>query len=273
MPELAEVETLMRYMQHHVTGEKIISFSQRRQNLRYMLDCDLKNHALGQIIDVKRVAKFLVIELDNSNSLIFHLGMSGRLTLQSQDYALQKHDHIIIGFKSGSQLVFNDARRFGMVYSCKTDQLYAQKFLKSMGQEPLLEEFNTNYLTKNLASKKSPIKTAIMDNRIVVGVGNIYAAESLFAAKIHPEKPANQLSVLEITALIDSIKSVLEQAIRAGGTTLKDFVSGDSKPGYFKQELNVYDREGKPCYICKNPIVKIKQAGRSTFFCLNCQKS
>ena len=273
MPELAEVETLKRYLKKHIIGEKIVSFAQRRKNLRYPLSKDIKKHAIsGRVSDVTRAAKFLALKLDNSYSIIFHLGMSGRLTVQSEDYQLQKHDHIIVGFLSSRLLVFNDARRFGMVYSCNSNALAEQDFLKSMGQEPLTEEFNTTYLLQKLSSKKSPIKTAIMDSKIVVGIGNIYAAESLFAARINPLKQANLLTISEVSRLVDSIKAVLQKAIKAGGTTLKDFVGGDSKPGYFKQELNVYDREGEPCYICKYPIEKIKQAGRSTCFCRNCQK-
>lgn len=273
MPELAEVETLKHYLKKHITGEKIISFTQRRENLRYLLGKNLKTHAVsGKVIDVTRSAKFLVLTLDNSYSIIFHLGMSGRLIIQSKDYQLQKHDHIIIGFQGNRQLIFNDTRRFGMVYSCNSNVLAKQDFLKSMGQEPLAEEFNTNYLLQKLSSKKSSIKTAIMNSKVVVGIGNIYAAESLFAAKISPLKQSNILTILEIDKLVDAIKTVLQKAIKAGGTTLKDFVGSDNKPGYFKQELNVYDREGKSCYICKQPIQKLRQAGRSTYFCGHCQK-
>ena len=273
MPELAEVETLKRYLKKHITGEKIISFTQKRKNLRYPLDKNLKTHAIsGKVTDVVRSAKFLSLTLDNSYSIIFHLGMSGRLTIQSKNYQLQKHDHVIIGFQSNRQLVFNDVRRFGMVYSCNSNALARQDFLKSMGQEPLAKEFNTDYLLQKLSSRKSPIKTAIMNSKIVVGVGNIYAAESLFVAKMSPFKRSNTLTILEVDKLVDAIKTVLQKAIKAGGTTLKDFVGGDNKPGYFKQELNVYDREGKWCYICKHPIQKIRQAGRSTYFCVNCQK-
>lgn len=273
MPELAEVETLKCYLAQNVMGEEIAHFSAKRSNLRYSLDVNgLKHRCRGKIINVVRSAKFLVIELDNSFSVIFHLGMSGRLTVQNSDYDLQKHDHVVIEFASGRQLVFNDARRFGMVYSCKTSALKKQYFLRNMGQEPLEEAFNADYLLQKLCARKAPIKTAIMDNKIVVGVGNIYAAESLFLAKINPFKPANQLDKKELENLTSAIKSTLEKAIKAGGTTLKDFVNGDNKPGYFKQELSVYDRAGQPCYSCKDEIEKIVQAGRSTYFCSTCQK-
>jgi len=274
MPELAEVETLKLYLEKHIISEDIITFIARRENLRYPLNIqEIQQHTLGaRILRVQRVAKFLALELDNYYSIIFHLGMSGRLTVQMADYLPQKHDHIIMGFTNGRQLIFNDARRFGMVYSCKTSEFLRQNFLKNMGQEPLEDEFNTAYLFEKLSFKKAPIKTAIMDSKIVVGVGNIYAAESLFLAKIHPLKPAGTLKAIEIERLVHSIKQVLNKAIAAGGTTLKDFVSGDNKPGYFQQELNVYDRSSQACYICKHTIEKIKQAGRSTCFCPKCQK-
>lgn len=274
MPELAEVETLKCYLQKHITDAEITSFIARRDNLRYALDVGLlqRRTRSSKIINVTRSAKFLVLELDNSYSIIFHLGMSGRLTVQNPNYALQKHDHIVIGLAEGNQLVFNDARRFGMVYSCKTSELSKQYFLKNMGQEPLEDPFNTAYLLQKLSSRKAPIKTTIMDSKIVVGVGNIYAAESLFLAKINPLKSSNELKEDEVCRLVSSIKDTLHKAIKAGGTTLKDFVNGDNKPGYFKQELSVYDRAGQSCYTCKDLIRKTKQAGRSTYFCSNCQK-
>jgi formamidopyrimidine-DNA glycosylase len=274
MPELAEVETLKNYLQKNIINEQIIDLKARREILRSPFNIkEMQQHVLaGKILKVTRVAKFLSLELDNHYSIIFHLGMSGRLTVKMSDYLLQKHDHIIINFKSQRQLVFNDARRFGMVYSCKTSKLHKQSFLKNMGQEPLENEFNATYLLQKLSSKKMPIKTAIMDSKIVVGVGNIYAAESLFLAKINPLKQARTLQNIEVDNLVYSIKQVLNKAIKAGGTTLKDFVSGDNKPGYFQQELNVYDRSGQACYICKHIIEKIKQAGRTTCFCPKCQK-
>lgn len=274
MPELAEIETLKNYLGNNIVGEEIQSFISRRNNLRYIIDTkSIQNHANStKIIEVRRVAKFLIIELDSSYSLVFHLGMSGKLTTQGPDYKEIKHDHIIINFKSKDKLVFNDARRFGMVYICKTVEMRQQKFLQNMGQEPLEDAFNAGYLSKQLSNRKAPIKNTIMDSKIVVGVGNIYAAESLFDAGIDPSRDSSTLNLVDIERLVDSIKKILKRAIKAGGTTLKDFVNGDNTPGYFQQELNVYDRSGQPCYICSNLIEKIKQAGRSTYFCPNCQK-
>ncbi|MDG1436339.1 MAG: bifunctional DNA-formamidopyrimidine glycosylase/DNA-(apurinic or apyrimidinic site) lyase [Rickettsiaceae bacterium] len=274
MPELAEIETLKNYLGNHIVGEEIQLFISRRNNLRYIIDIkSIENHANStKIIEVRRVAKFLVIELDSSYSLVFHLGMSGKLTKQGPDYKEIKHDHIIVDFKSKNKLVFNDARRFGMVYICKTAEMRQQKFLQNMGQEPLEDAFNAGYLSKQLSSRKAPIKNTIMDSKIVVGVGNIYAAESLFDAGIDPSRDSSTLNSEDIERLVGSIKKILKRAIKAGGTTLKDFVNGDNTPGYFQQELNVYDRFGQPCHICSNLIEKIKQAGRSTYFCPNCQK-
>ncbi len=272
MPELAEVETLMRYLKKHIIGEKITAYTQNRDNLRYHLNPELGSSIeLSSIIDIERRAKFLNIKLDNNNSIIFHLGMSGRLTVKPKNYIKEKHDHIQIDFANGDHLIFNDARRFGMIYICKSSDFDKQDFLKNMGIEPLTDEFNVGYFKEQLQNKNTPIKTTLMNSKIVVGVGNIYAAESLFMARIHPERLASTITDNEIKSLTSSIKSVLNKAIKAGGTTLKDFVSGDNKPGYFKQELNVYDRNNKPCYICKEPIQKIKQAGRSSFFCPKCQ--
>jgi len=272
MPELAEVETLKRYLASHIIGDKITNYTQRRNNLRYELTKDLASYLINTtIIDITRRAKYLNIYLDNGYVLTFHLGMSGRITIQPENYQLKKHDHIIIGFDSGAQLVFNDARRFGMVYISLSNQLNSQPYLETLGAEPLEDEFDTNYLLKKLLSKKIAIKLALMDSKVVVGVGNIYAAESLFMAKINPLKLSNTLTKKEVCLLVSSVKQVLEKAIKAGGTTLRDFVGVDGKPGYFKQELNVYGRQGLSCYICQHKIEKIKQSGRSTFFCPHCQ--
>lgn len=272
MPELAEVETLMRYLKKNILNWEIVSFRKNRNNLRYVLAPELKKVIENNfIVDIQRRAKFLNIKLSNQNSIVVHLGMSGRLTFQAEGYKAEKHDHVQIGFADGSQLVFNDPRRFGMIYCCASDEFDQQNFLKNMGVEPLTDQFSASYLEKKLENKNTPIKIAIMDSRIVVGVGNIYAAESLFESRINPERIASMIDKGEIIKLVDAIKLVLTKAIEAGGTTLKDFVNGDNKPGYFKQELNVYDRAGKPCYSCESPIEKIKQAGRSSFFCPKCQ--
>lgn len=271
MPELPEVETLKLYMQPKLGGETIDRIELRRENLRY--DCrSLKQLKLpSKVTGVRRRAKYLVIDLDNLNSLVVHLGMSGRFTLTGQDHVLKKHDHVIFHLSSGDRLVFNDARRFGMIYHCASDSIEEEKIFRNLGVEPLSEAFIAEYLASKLAGRKQPIKTALMDSSIVVGVGNIYASESLFLARIDPRKAAGSLPKNEIAALIVAVRQVLQEAVKMGGTTLKDFVSGDSKPGYFKQKLLVYGREGETCQTCGNLIAKIKQAGRSTFYCSRCQ--
>ena len=273
MPELAEVETLKRYVKEHVLFEKIKELEIRYAFLRYPINVEeLRNNTNSSvIISAKRIAKFLILELDNFYSIVFHLGMSGRVTIKSGSHIPEKHDHVIFKFYSGKQFVFNDSRRFGMIYCCKNNDLRRQNFLKNMGQEPLEDGFNADYLAQKLWNKKAAIKSAIMDSRIVVGVGNIYAAESLFRAKIHPSRISGNLSNKEIENLVIAIKEVLLKAINAGGTSLKDFVNGNSKPGYFQQELNVYNRSNKSCFVCKNSIQSIKQAGRATYFCSGCQ--
>ena len=273
MPELPEVETLKRSLEKHIVGHKIISLIKRRTSLRSSLDPNLNEKTINSIINnVRRIAKYLIIELNNNNSIIFHLGMTGRLTFRKDTYDLQKHDHIVLVLESGNLLVFNDSRRFGMIYVSATHDLESQKYLKNLGPEPFSEHFNVKYLKECFKNSKVPVKSAIMDNKIVVGVGNIYASESLFLSKINPSTPVQSLTKDEILRLIQSIIFVLNEAIKAGGTTLKDFVNGDNKPGYFKQDLKVYDRKNAACYSCGGAIVKIVQSGRATYLCPTCQK-
>jgi formamidopyrimidine-DNA glycosylase len=273
MPELPEVETLKRSLEKHIVGHKIISFIKLRTSLRSNLDPNLTEKTINSTIkNVRRIAKYLIIELDNNNSIVFHLGMTGRLTFRKDNYDLQKHDHIILVLGNQNLIIFNDARRFGMVYVSATNDLESQKYLKNLGPEPFSEEFNVKYLEDCFRNRKTPIKLAIMDNKIVVGVGNIYASESLFLSKINPSKLLQNLTKDEIARLIESIIFVLNEAIMAGGTTLRDFVNGDNKPGYFKQNLKVYDRKNADCYSCGAMIVKISQSGRATYYCPGCQK-
>jgi formamidopyrimidine-DNA glycosylase len=273
MPELPEVETLKRYLEQHILNKKINTIELNRSNLRYPFSKELTICSKNAVItSIKRIAKYIVMELNSNYCLVIHLGMSGRFTIRTKDYSPIKHDHVIINLDDYSKIIFNDARRFGMIYCCKTAEIYQQKFFKNLGLDPLTELFNTKYLQEHLKSRKIPIKNAIMNNNIVVGVGNIYACESLFKAKINPLLLSKQLNYQQITLLVLAIKEILQQAIAAGGTTLKDFVSGDNKPGYFKQELQIYGRYKEKCYTCNNSIDKVNQAGRTSFFCSNCQK-
>jgi formamidopyrimidine-DNA glycosylase len=272
MPELPEVETLKRSIEKHIVGHKITSFLQFRKSLRYDLDPSLEKKTVNSLIcRVQRTAKYLIIELSNNNSIIFHLGMTGRLTLRKNSYDFQKHDHVVFTLDNGDLIVFNDPRRFGMLYTCVTNELKSQIYLRNIGLEPFSEQFDAEYLVNCFKNRKIPIKSAIMDNKIIVGVGNIYASESLFLSKVNPLRPAQSLTKKEILCLVQSIILVLNEAIKEGGTTLRDFVNGDNKPGYFKQKLNVYDRKNLGCHSCETKIVKIVQSGRATYFCPVCQ--
>jgi formamidopyrimidine-DNA glycosylase len=272
MPELPEIETIKCYLEKHIVNRRIKNYSQKRSNIRYELAGDLKYLTEGnKISTLQRRAKYLILDLDNSYSIIVHLGMSGRFILAPSEYELQKHDHIQFILEDGQQLIFNDARRFGMIYCVSSSDVYFGDFFKNLGPEPLLESFNTQYLAKCLKHKRVPVKNAIMDNKIVVGVGNIYASESLFLAKINPARASCSLNLDELKRLVSAIKQILTKAIASGGTTLKDFVSGDNRPGYFKQELACYGRENLPCHRCSMLIKKINQAGRATYFCSKCQ--
>jgi formamidopyrimidine-DNA glycosylase len=273
MPELAEVETVNNYLALHLAGEKFTSYHQGRGNLRYHLQDDIGSYVIGaRVTCARRVAKYIILELDNGYGLIVHLGMTGRLTIRPADYILQKHDHIYIGCASGKKLVFNDARRFGMVYCYMLDDLPTAKIFANTGPDALSADFTPEYFYQNLRNRTSSIKSCLMDNKIVVGIGNIYALESLFMARIHPALRANNLSLAQVIKLVSAAKKVLTEAIKAGGTSLRDFVGGDNKPGYFKQKLLVYGRAALPCYECGSNIIRIKQGGRSSFLCPNCQQ-
>ncbi len=273
MPELPEVETLKISLEKELLGKTFTSIELKRPKLRNIIDKEIASKIIkAKVLKLTRRAKYLIIELDNGNSIIIHLGMSGRVVSRELDYDLQKHDHVILYLNDQRKLVFNDVRRFGMIYCLPNSNLMEQQIFQNLGPEPLESEFSASYLEAELKNKKAPIKTVLMQNDIVVGVGNIYASESLFLAKINPQRIANSLSSEEITALVKAIKQVLKYAIEAGGTTLRDFVDGDNKPGYFKQKLLVYGKENISCTSCGDKIIKLKQAGRSSFFCNTCQR-
>lgn len=273
MPELPEVETLKNSLESKLIGLVIKKVEFKRDNLRYKLSADLADQIVNtNIINVRRRAKYLIIDFNNNHSLIVHLGMSGRFTLQPNNYEVKKYDHVVFNLSNNEKLIFNDTRRFGMIYSFRTE-LLEKDFFANLALEPLSDSFELQYLKSKLMNKKVPIKNLLMDNRIVVGVGNIYASESLHLAKIHPDKFGKDLNDDEIKNLIAAVKNVLSKAIIAGGTTLKDFVNGDNKPGYFTQQLMIYARDGQECLSCSSSIIKTKHSGRSTFYCEICQKA
>ena len=270
MPELPEVETTKRGITPFLVGETIFSVKVRHPQLRAPITPNLSDLCAGQlIISISRRAKYLLLHLSTGHILI-HLGMSGHLRVVDAQAPLRKHDHVDVCLTTGTILRYNDPRRFGLYLYLAEDPLQHLLFAH-LGPEPLTDEFNSEYLFSQAREKKQCIKSFIMNNKIVVGVGNIYAAESLFLAGIHPKISAGQVPYEQIHRLVFHIKQVLLQAINVGGTTLRDFYAADGKPGYFSNALNVYGRQNKPCYSCNTSIEAITIAGRNSAFCPQCQ--
>lgn len=270
MPELPEVETTRRGIQPYVEGQSIDKMVVRHRGLRWPIPEQLEDIVKGQAIrHVERRAKYLLLRCD-SGTLIIHLGMSGRLRVLDNDADIGKHDHVDIYISNGHVVRFTDPRRFGAVLWTEADT-DTHQLIAHLGPEPLSDDFNAEYLHSKAKGRTSNIKSFIMNGEIVVGVGNIYANEALFLAGIHPATAAGKISKVKTSKLIDAIKLVLEKALLAGGTTLRDFRNSDGKPGYFAQELNVYGREHQPCLTCQFPISCIRQAQRATYFCKQCQ--
>lgn len=277
MPELPEVETTCQGISPHLSGKSITSIDIRNGSLRWPVSDEiyhLKNIPLaGEIAHpcVSRRAKYILIALPQKQHIIIHLGMSGSLRICSPDEEMKKHDHVIFHLSSGLQMRYHDPRRFGCVLWTDQEISLHPLFIK-LGPEPLTDAFNSNYLVEKSKLRKKAIKQHIMDNHIVVGVGNIYACEALFMSGIHPQREAGRISKARLTKLSETIRQVLQKSIDQGGTTLKDFIQSDGQPGYFKQQLNVYDREGKPCRTCETSIKRVVLGQRSTFYCPKCQK-
>lgn len=271
MPELPEVETTRSGIAPHAVGKVIAELIVREPRLRWRVPSELAAEARGQRIrTLTRRAKYLLFGLGNG-TIILHLGMSGSLRVLPAATPPLLHDHVDIALKSGPVLRFNDPRRFGSVLWTREDPLL-HPLLRSLAPEPLSDEFDTAYLIKAAQRRKVAIKQLIMNSQVVVGVGNIYASEALFRAGIRPRRAAGRLKAVEFDALVKAIKQVLRDAIRQGGTTLRDYVNADGMPGYFRQKLFVYERAGEPCHVCKTPIKQLVQGARSTYFCQHCQR-
>ena len=271
MPELPEVETTLRGISAHVLNSPITQINIRNSKLRWPVPDDLaKQLQQSRIIDLKRRAKYLLL-ITEHGTVIIHLGMSGSLRIASRDEPYDKHDHVEFCFKNNNALRLKDPRRFGAVLWTNED-VDNHPLLAHLGPEPLSEDFNGSLLFNLSRNKKQAVKQFLMDSKVVVGIGNIYANEALFASGIHPSRPAGKISKKRYEQLCVEIKRILEQAIQQGGTTLKDFVGGTGKPGYFKQELQVYGRKGQPCVKCKKPLTEIRLGNRSTVYCTHCQK-
>jgi formamidopyrimidine-DNA glycosylase len=271
MPELPEVETTCRGIAPHITGQTIQSVILRQTRLRWPIPAKLKTILPGQRIEqVSRRGKYLLLHT-TVGTVIIHLGMSGSLRIASQQDAVEKHDHVDIVFSKHCILRLRDPRRFGAVLWTRASPL-SHKLLCDLGPEPLCDAFNADALFQRSRKRQLAIKAFIMDSKVVVGVGNIYANEALFQAGIRPSTPAGRISQLRYQALVLAIKTVLTEAIKAGGTTLRDFTNSEGKPGYFKQKLQVYARAGEACTTCGTHIKLIQQNQRATYYCTHCQR-
>ena len=271
MPELPEVETTRLGITPHITGQTIKNVIVRNKNLRWPITAILKKDLMGrQFEKIDRRGKYLLCYTDHG-CMIMHLGMSGSLRIINKNIKPEKHDHLDIMFASGNILRFHDPRRFGSVIWTRKDPLQ-HKLIKDLGPEPLSKDFNGTWLYKRSRKRTQAIKNFIMDSHHVVGVGNIYASESLFLAGISPKRKAGNVSLERYERLTKAIKKILKQSIKQGGTTLRDFFNSEGKPGYFQQQLNVYGRAGQPCKKCKSKIKEIKLGQRSSFYCPVCQR-
>jgi len=270
MPELPEVETTLRGISTHILNTSVTRVNIRNHRLRWPVSTELESQLTQQkIIALKRRAKYLLL-VTHTGTVIIHLGMSGSLRVVAPQTPYDKHEHVEFCFANGKALRLKDPRRFGAVL-WTLDPIETHPLLKHLGPEPLSDDFNAALLFNLSRHKKIAIKSFIMNSKIVVGIGNIYANEALFASGIHPNRAAGKISQKRYQQLCIEIKRILEQAILQGGTTLKDFVGGTGKPGYFKQELLVYGRKGLPCTKCQKPLKEIRLGNRSTVYCTNCQ--
>jgi formamidopyrimidine-DNA glycosylase len=271
MPELPEVETVRRGIAPHLIGQIIAQVIVRQPRLRWPVPETLAQQLPGQVIQrVERRAKYLLLRTAGG-TVILHLGMTGRLRILSAETPLQKHDHVDMVLGDGDCLRFNDSRRFGAVL-WTVEPPEQHPLLQTLGPEPFDPACSGRYLHQRAQGRSSAIKTFIMDNHQVVGVGNIYANESLFAAGISPLRPAGQVSLAECERLAAMIREILGAAIEQGGTTLRDFIGSDGQPGYFQQSLRVYDRYLQPCRVCSEPIQRSRIGQRATYYCLRCQR-
>jgi len=281
MPELPEVETVRQGLAPVMEGAVFESVLLNRRNLRFPFPRNFKKRLEGnKIISLGRRGKYMTARLSTGEVLIMHLGMTGRFTVHGQNAGrfyhdsggAEKHDHVVFTFKSGAVVVYNDARRFGFMDLVSGDKLDQSKHFASMGPEPLGQAFTLEAFNTQLKPRSTPIKTALLDQKVVAGIGNIYACEALFRSGISPRRKASSVAGVRAARLHPEIIKVLEEAIVAGGSTLRDFAASDGALGYFQHRFQVYDREGEACQRCQASIKRLEQAGRSTFFCSACQR-
>jgi len=273
MPELPEVETTRRGIAPHLINHTVRAMELRERRMRWPIEDDVLELCGQTITAVRRRAKYLLIDSD-VGTLILHLGMSGNIRICAHDEPLKKHDHFTLHLDNDLEMRLHDPRRFGAVlwHPATDGDIMSHPRLLHLGPEPLEKAFSLSDFIQSCHGRKTTIKQHIMNNKVVVGVGNIYACEALFRSGIRPTRAAGNISATRLENLRTNIRQVLTDAIDQGGTTLRDFLNQDGKPGYFKQKLDVYDREGKPCHQCGRPIKRITLSGRSTFHCPHCQK-
>ena len=289
MPELPEVETVKRGLEPVLKDRKIERVETRRAGLRFPFPSDFAVRLSGaRVRALSRRAKYILAELDNGLSLIVHLGMTGRFTVlspkgasnpsafyfetQAGEGADGPHDHVVMHLEGGVRVVYSDPRRFGMMDVVETASVNQHRLLAGIGVEPLGNELSAAYLRQRLKGKAAPIKAALLDQRIIAGLGNIYVCEALFRAKISPKRKAGSVKAEKLQELVRHIRDIFYEAILAGGSTLQDFHNTNGEQGSYQQRFLVYDREGEPCSSCGKPIKRLVQSGRSSFYCANCQK-
>lgn len=283
MPELPEVETVRRGLLPVLEGAVIAKAEVNRPDLRWPLPDRMADRLTGRrVTALRRRSKYILADLDSGETLLVHLGMSGRMLIsgaQLGDFyhdhpAPQKHDHVVLNMETGARITFNDARRFGAMDLMPRDRAHEHMLLKDLGPEPFGNDFNEPYLAARLKGRKTPIKAALLDQRIVAGLGNIYVAETLYRARISPLRLAGDLTEPQANALVPIVREVLAEAIEAGGSSLRDFRQANGELGYFSKHFQVYDREGDPCETpgCTGTITRTVQSGRSSFWCPVCQR-
>ncbi len=273
MPELPEVETVKRSLEPRLVGRRLGAVEVRSPMLREPLDRDSLQRLVGQRVDaVRRRAKYLLLEGDRGQTLVVHLGMTGNLTVATADQPVETHEHLSFHLEGGHRLRFVDPRRFGVVLALERGDIEGDRHFAHLGVEPLEDDFTADYLKQRALGRRGPIKNFLMDGRIVVGVGNIYASEALWRAGVHPKRKVNRIASATWQRIVQHVRQTLHDAIVQGGTTLSDFHDGDGNAGYFQISLQVYDRQGEPCLRCQQALKRIVQAGRSSYYCAGCQR-
>lgn len=272
MPELPEVETVARGLRPKLVGRKISAVELHRANLRFNFPKKLPELTKGRkITGITRLSKYILIEIDNGAQLLLHLGMSGRLSFYNRkSFKRDKHDHVVFSFDKGPMLAFNDARRFGILDYIAPKATH--RLLTHVGMDPFDKALTPQWLFDHCAKRTCDMKAFLMNQKIIAGLGNIYVSEALFRAGIWPERMANKVTLAECKKLVPAIRAVLNAAIKAGGSSLRDYVQVDGELGYFQSKFKVYSRKDQPCPVCRRPILRLTQAGRSSYACKHCQK-